>query len=422
MKRIQAIPLVITLLTVLPSLAAAQPPDAADALFNDSVVHKIKLWVNSQDWQSLKEHWQEEINVPADFQWNDQAVVRNVAIHSHGSGSRRPNKLSLKVGFNHYTTGQTFLGLQSVLLRNNAQDATNMRERLSMLFFRKLGLAASREVHTRVFVNDEYVGLYTICEEYDTDFLQKNLGENSGHLYNFFFDNEAAHAGQAPFTFQYLGPDPALYVPVPFEPKTLKDDPQGEVIARMLQAVGDTGAATWVTNVSSYLDLATFIRHLAIENFLAEEDGLTGDYGPDNFYLYRFANTTMFRFLPWDKSNTFWDAPSPNYSIFRNVLDGWENHRNRLVLRAFQEPDLLTLYLATLLECATFAAQGATTDQPGWLETEVGREYDQIHAAALEDTILFSNAAFEQAVVDLKAFAHGRPDSIRAQVGAARGQ
>jgi spore coat protein CotH len=41
-----------------------------------------------------------------------------------------------------------------------------------------------------------------------------------------------------------------------------------------------------------------FIRHLAIENFLAEEDGLTGDYGPNNFYFYRFLNTNRFTFLP----------------------------------------------------------------------------------------------------------------------------
>ena len=82
----------------------------------------------------------------------------------------------------------------------------------------------------------------------------------------------------------------------------------------------------------------------------------------------------------------------------------------------------VNLYFDTLLECAAFADQGASADQPGWLETEVGREYDQIHAAALADTILYSNDQFEQAVVDLRAFAHGRSAAVRAQVAAARGQ
>jgi len=424
MKRVQTILLGVALLALLPLSAAAQPPDTADALFNDGVLHEIRLAVNSKDWQFLKDHVLDDTHYPADFRWNDR-VVRNVSIKSHGAGSRRPNKPSLKVGFNHYTTGQTFLGLQSILLRNNSQDQTNMHERLSMLLFRRLGLAAQREVHTRLFVNEEYVGLYTICEEYDTDFLQKNLGENTGHLYEYKFDDQAAFAGQPPFSFQYLGPDPALYVPSPFEPKTLENDPQGEVIARFVQAVSDTGAAAWRTMVSQYLDLEKFIRYLAVENFLAEEDGLTGDYGPNNFYLYRLANTTTFRFLPWDKSNTFWDAPSPDYSIFRNVQDGWEDHRNLLVLRAFQEPDLLDLYLRTLLDAADSASSlaAASPDDPpfdqGWLEREVNREYDQIHDAALADTILFSNDDFEQGAAALKVFARDRSGAVRAQVAPA---
>jgi len=213
-----------------------------------------------------------------------------------------------------------------------------------------------------------------------------------------------------------------LYVPIPFTPETLKDDPQGEVIARFIQAVSDTDAAAWRANVSAFLDLTKYIRHLAIENFLAEEDGLTGDYGTNNFDLYRFANTNMFILVPWDKSNTFWEAPSPDYSIFRNILDGPEDHRNILVLRAFQEPDLLQLYLDTIVESAAFALQGATPDQPGWLEAEVDREYDQIHAAALADTILYSNAEFEQAAADLMVFARGRSAAVRAQVAAALGK
>ena len=421
MKPVRIIPIVVALLAVLARPALAQPPDAADGFFNDKVLHEIRLSVNSRDWQLMKAHWQEDTKYPADFRWNNQ-VVRNVAIHSRGEGSRRPDKMSLRVDFNHYTTGQTFLGLKSFILRNNAQDASSMRERLSMLFFRNLGVAASREAHTRLYVNNQYVGLYTIVESVDEDFLQKNFGENTGRLYEYHFDNQAVVAGQAPFSFQYLGPDPAAYVPVPFAPKTLADDPQGEVIARLAQAVSDTGAADWRTNVSAFLDLERFIRHLAVENFLAEEDGLTGDYGLNNFYFYRFANTTTFRFVPWDKSNAFWEAPSPDYSIFRNVLTGPEDHRNLLVLRAFQEADLLNLYLDTLLECATFALQDAAESQPGRLEAEVNREYDQIHDAALADTILYTNAEFEQAAADLKVFARDRGAAVRAQVAAARAQ
>jgi hypothetical protein len=150
---------------------------------------------------------------------------------------------------------------------------------------------------------------------------------------------------------------------------------------------------------------------------------ITGDYGPNNFYFYRYVGKNLFTFLPWDKSNTFWEAPSPNYFILRNIEDGPVDHRNRLVQRALKYPDLWTLYLDTLVECANSAAAGATTGanpQPGWLEAEVQREYLQIRDAALADTLIFTNAQFEQAIVDLKAFAKGRSDAVKAQVATYR--
>ncbi len=298
-----------------------------------------------------------------------------------------------------------------------------MRERMAMLLFRTLGIPGEREAHARLFVNDTFYGLFTICEEYDTTtYMQNTFGETTGRLYEYKYDNQAVLAGSPPYNFQYLGAAPSSYVPDLYKPKTQKDDPQGEVIGRFVEAISDTASAAWRDNVSAFLDLPTFIRHLSIENFLGEEDGLTGDYGPNNYYLYHFANTSRFRFLPWDKSNTFWNAPSADWPVFRNITDGPEDRRDVLVLRAFQEPDLLNLYLDTLLECADFDRRGVTPDQPGWLEAEANREFDQIHAAGLEDTSLYTNDEFEQAVADLKAFAHARAASVRAQVASARGQ
>ena len=412
--RKRVVPVVAGLLLVYARFLGAQA-DPASALFDDSTIHEIRLSVNQKDWANLKEHFQENTYYPADMRWRDE-TVRYIGIRSRGTGSRRPNKPSLRVDMNRYTSGQTFLGLKSFILRNNSQDASNLRERLSMLFFRRLGIIAEREAHTRLYVNNEYIGLFTIVESPDKDFLKKNLGEDGGHLYEYHFDNEAVLAGAAPFVFQYLGSDPSLYTPDLFKPQTLEDDPQGDVLARFIQAINDTGAG-WRTNMAAFLDLSKFIRHLAIENFLAEQDGLTGDYGPNNFYLYRFANTTRFLFIPWDKSNTFWDV---NFSVFRNINDGPAEKRDKLVVRALQEADLLQLYLDTLAECANSAAAADPAAPQGWLYAEILREYNQVHQAALEDTSLYTNAEFEAAIVDLTNFAANRSDIVRTQVAAAR--
>src|SRR2546428_3892510 len=196
-----------------PSRAHAQSTsgDAAAALFDDSVVHDILLTISTRDWESLKEHFKENTRYPADLRWRDE-TVRSIAVRSRGTGSRSGSKPGLKFDINYYTADQRFLGLKNLILRNNTQDASNMRELVSMKFFRHMNVKASRESFARLFVNTAYVGLYTIVEDIDKDFLKKNLDENDGYLYEYDFDEYSA----IPNARQSLSTDPQKNVPMPF--------------------------------------------------------------------------------------------------------------------------------------------------------------------------------------------------------------
>jgi spore coat protein CotH len=169
-----------------PAHARAQS-DAAAALFDDTVVHDIQLTISARDWASLKEHFTENTRYPADLRWRDQ-VARNVGVRSRGNGSRSVAKPGLKLDINYYSTEQRFAGLKNLVLRNNTQDASNMRELVSMKFFRRMNVRAPRESFARLFVNTVYVGLYTIVEDIDKDFLASNLAGNDGYLYEHDFD------------------------------------------------------------------------------------------------------------------------------------------------------------------------------------------------------------------------------------------
>jgi spore coat protein CotH len=80
-----------------------------------------------------------------------------------------------------------------------------------MAFLRQLGIPAPREAHTRLFINDEYAGVYTIVEPVDPVFLQRHFDESDGHLY--------AYEWVAPWAFDYRGPDSAKYSPAPLKPE-----------------------------------------------------------------------------------------------------------------------------------------------------------------------------------------------------------
>src|SRR4051812_14318845 len=82
---------VLAVLILAPAYAQG---DAAAAIFDDTVVHDIRLTMSSRDWESLKEHFTENTRYPADLRWRDQ-TVRNIAVRSRGTGSRNGTKPGL---------------------------------------------------------------------------------------------------------------------------------------------------------------------------------------------------------------------------------------------------------------------------------------------------------------------------------------
>ena len=87
--------------------------------------------------------------------------------------------------------------------------------------------------------------------------------------------------------------------------------------------------------MEQYIDLTQFMTHVAIEQFIAENDGILGVAGMNNFYLYRFQGTQKHRLFVWDKDNAFLFTDSPIATTDDNVL----------FRRAMTYPDLRETYL-----------------------------------------------------------------------------
>jgi len=281
-----------------------------------------------------------------------------------------------------------------------------MHERVSMELMRKMGLPVPRETHTKLYVNGDYVGLYTIVEAIDKPFLRSVYKEDTGYLYNYQWAN--------PFFFEDRGPDPATYSPSPFEPEFNSQTPNPGPIAQMVQAINQTTDAQFQSMVGQYVDFNSFLTIIAAENFLAEQDGMIGDYGMNNFYMYRFGGKNVHTFIPWDKSNTFW---STDWPIMRNV------EKNVLSRRSLGFPELLNVYRNALAMAATLAGGPG-----GWLETEIAKEYQQIQAAAYADPYKLcdpgasgnlrpcSNAEFDAEVMRMVGFARVRAPDVQIQL------
>ena len=393
--------------------AQAPAADVAAPLFDDTRLEDLHLRINSRDWETLKSTFRSNAYYPADFQWQASSV-RNIGIRSRGNGSRSGTKPGLRIDFDRYSTKQKFLELKSVVLRNNTQDPSNLHERLGMQFFARMGLAAPRQLHVRLFVNNSYAGLYTLVEAVDRAFLLRAFGEDEGYLFDYDYPPDAA-----PYYFEDRGDDPAAYLPLPFRPETHETSPRADVIVQMISAINSTSAGQFRTAIDEYVDVRTLVRYVAVETFLAEQDGFVGDWGMNNYYMYRPRESNQFTFVPWDKSHAF--VLGPASSIWHNIAGVPEDASNRLFNRLLQYRDLYDLYLETLTAAAAAAAETVPGDARGWLERELDRDLLQIRDAVLSDTLKpFTNEEFEAEVAALRTFAQQRPAFVLAEVAQAR--
>lgn len=379
-----------------PSLGSAQ---ASDELFDPHRLHEIRLWINSRDLADLRTHFDQNTFYPADLHWG-ALRVRNVGVRSRGLGSRNPIKLGLLIDVDHYTAGQQFLGLTSLVLDNMWQDPSMLREFLAMSFFGHLGQPAPREAFTRLFINDEYQGLYGVVEDIDAAFVARATGDDPvGTLFEYHW--------RMPFFGEDLG-DPAAYEPL-FEQRTHVDDPAPVLwgpIHDLWKAVNDPDDGVWRSRVEELLDLNQMVTQLAIETYLAENDGLAGYAGLDNFYLYREPGGRRHRVFPWDKDSAFLQF---DFALLQGV------DANRLLRRTLAEPDLRALFLDVLTRCASLDRESA------WLATRIEEMAPLVAPAVADDPLKpVSNEAVGAAVDHLRDFAARRWQFVLEQAASLR--
>ena len=383
-----------------------QAQSAAD-LFNAQGLQRIDIELHSADWAKLKENFQSNEYYPADITWNGMTVY-NTGVRSRGVASRNATKPALKLDFNHYAPGQTYLGLKSLVLDNLVQDPSGVHETTSMWFFARLGVPAPREAHAVVFVRGDYAGLYSVVEPIDKNMIARVFGnetdgnQNDGYLYEF---NKADE-----WWLSYLGPGLDRYKQY-FEAKTHEREPD-EILYRpienLVRLINEKPADELKEAVGPYLDLRGLTRFLAIQNFIGEIDGFAGKWGMNNFYLYRLEHQAQHRIIAWDDDLTFLD-PAYDVMSFQDP--------NVLVRKLMEVPEYRGLYFETLAEAARSAREGGSETSSGALETEIRRQLDLIDAAMLADTRRpYSDTDYRDARTDMTQIASRRIRYVECEV------
>lgn len=282
--------------------------------------------------------------VHADFAIDNQSF-RDVAVRYKGNGTylEGNGKYSFKIDLNEYVKGQKLEGLTKLNLHTNVTDPSWMNEPLSYRLYRDAGVPAPRTAYARVYLTiggeKRFAGLYTVVENVDSRFLERNFNDKGGALFKPVSSN----------LFRYLGENWTDYEQT-YDSKESLTVAQKKRLIDFTKLVTQASDADFASALGSFVDLDEFARYLAVMTYLSDMDGI---YGPgQNFYFYLNPKTQKFTFIPWDQDHSFGQFPMGSSQEQRNELSihkPWMG-RKRFLERCFAVPDFKALYLRKIGE------------------------------------------------------------------------
>jgi spore coat protein H len=312
----------------------------ADDFYRPDEVQSIHVQVAEQDMQRMLAALPERIYVPASFQWRDISLER-VAIRFKGNSSSSPSqqhKRSFLIKFDEYTDNQQFLGLQRVSLDNGVQFGSVFSEPIITDILRDQGIKSHRSNYAKLFINQEYRGVYVNVERIDESFVERNFPDSKCHLFK-------VDEGGPGANLQFIGDNPVAYSRT-FEPETKSAKKSQQRLVDFIKMINASPASEFAANLEKKMEVDDFLRTTAVLLLSGAFDQLTG-WNPHNYYLCYDETRDRWHYLPWDLDVGFSPVAFEQIHVLVDWNAAWPTAGqipNPLIDRIVADPELLNRY------------------------------------------------------------------------------
>jgi hypothetical protein len=240
-----------------------------------------------------------------------------VKLRIRGDSSRKFQKKSLKLKFDD----EPFLNQRDKInLNADFYDKTYIHAFLSSRLFQKTGHPCAAMEHVRLYLNNQYLGLYILLENVDDAYLTARNIDPNGNLYKASRDNSCL----------------SIYddVYAVWEKKTNTDDSWDDLF-QLIDQINDAPEETYFAFTNDVFDYDKMINILAINILIAN-----GSTYYHNYYLYHdITGTNKWLMMPWDLDKTF-SAYNAGYRYDRSSTS--YNHDNPFLERAIIDPKIFS--------------------------------------------------------------------------------
>lgn len=159
------------------------------AVLDKETITDINIDIDESDWQWLMDNASNEEYKSCNVTINGETYY-NVGIRPKGNSSLstvvssdETDRYSFKLKFDKYVDGQTYNGMESIVLNNMIEDNTYMKEYISYDLYDFMGIAVPEMSYSNIKVNNEEWGFYLAIEVIDERYLENNFGTTEGNLY-----------------------------------------------------------------------------------------------------------------------------------------------------------------------------------------------------------------------------------------------
>jgi spore coat protein CotH len=348
----------------------------------------------------------QQANVIYDGDRLDDVAVRVKGNSSLNSVANNPNtdRFSFKLDTNRYVDGQKLRGVKKLNFNNGFKDPSMIREHIGYKLATELGLAAPRTAFVDLTVAGNHMGLYTVVEQVDDDFVERWFPDPDGDLYKPDWpDGHLMYQGDA---FEDYGG---------LEIKTNEDTSDHSAFLHLVDVINH-GADE---DVEAVVHTDSMLRYMALNTALVNLDSYTGN--GHNFYCYEMSGA--FVMIPWDLNEAF-----GNFTCGCNRAGIIEFMMDEPTCGAVAEKPLVARMLAVDEHKARYhellqeLVDGPFTSEVmnGWIDEVANLIRPTVEA---DTTKFFSTAQFEQNLAEdvngsigLKAFVAERSAAIRDQL------
>jgi len=283
--------------------------------FDDSYVHEIRINTYNEDgidslfaYKKMRDSLEVTQYLPSRLIL-DSFLLDSTGIRFKGESSfqfTKNNKKSFKISLNRFNKGQAYGPVKNFNLNNCFKDPTFMREKLMLDLLRKQNLPAARSAYAKVWLNDQYLGVYLLVEEIDKHFLDVNFTNHDGNLY----------LGEPQAYLEDLGESKDEYL----RKYKKKKNNAGEDWSDLVNLIRTIHKKTKKKNsrraaeeLDTLLNTENMLKAWAINNMFVNPDAFNMLY-PHNYLLYHEPTSNKFQWITYDYNLGF-AAWNPKFTL-----------------------------------------------------------------------------------------------------------